>query len=94
MYGLTSLVPYSRKPVTQFSTPSESVAYLRGIKNKKTESTFNINNLKLATRHLSWLISRLPGLCEKIRQVKEKADVFSWGQGFKSWLNLRNWRLI
>ena len=29
------LVPYSVKAVTQFSTPSESIAYLRGVKNKK-----------------------------------------------------------
>ena len=42
-----SLVPYSLKPVTQFSTPSESIAYLRGIKNKRTESAFNINNLNI-----------------------------------------------
>ena len=39
-------MPYSRKPVTLFSTP------LRGIKNKKTESVFNINHLELAPRHL------------------------------------------
>jgi len=42
-----NLVPYSKNSV---------------IKNKKTGSTFNINNLKLVPRHLSWLHSRLPGL--------------------------------
>jgi hypothetical protein len=34
------LVPYSRKSVTQFSTP------LRGIKNKKSEGFFKIRMLK------------------------------------------------
>ncbi|NOR10478.1 MAG: hypothetical protein GQ541_03200 [Desulfovibrionaceae bacterium] len=44
--GGVSLVPYSRKPVTLFSTP------LRGIKNKKSGECIKIRNLKIAPRHL------------------------------------------
>jgi hypothetical protein len=39
-------VPYSRKPVTQFSTP------LRGVNNKKSGDAFEIKNLKVTTKAL------------------------------------------
>jgi len=65
-------VPYSLKPVTLVSTPSESVTYLRGVKNKKMESTFKANNLNITPRHLARLTSRLPGLMRYTYQEEDE----------------------
>ena len=47
------------KIVTQFSTPSESVAYLRGLKNKKSGECFEIRVLETPLRYLYRLCGML-----------------------------------